>query len=133
MRNVPSLRPIPTHTGINPWLPQCPSTFLQDSPAVVGRQETVQLVTQRATASWVRPRAVPTNSAVSAESNTKIGCSSEYPHQRAIRKLRWQYTQFINSYDFFTDWSNSRSPWLWRTHKKSRTNYFRKIASTDRI
>ena len=36
MRNVPSLRPIPSQTGINPWQLQYPSTYPQGSPAVLG-------------------------------------------------------------------------------------------------
>ena len=48
MRNVPSLHPIPSQTGLNPWQIQCPSAYPQRSPAVLGHHETVQLVTQRA-------------------------------------------------------------------------------------
>ena len=47
MRNVPSLHPIPSQTGVNSWQLQYPSTYPQGSPAVLGPQETVQLVTQR--------------------------------------------------------------------------------------
>ena len=48
MRNVASLHPIPSQTGVNPWQIQYPSAFPHGSPAVLGPQETVQLVTQRA-------------------------------------------------------------------------------------
>ena len=48
MRNAPCLHPIPSQTRVNPWQSQCPNAYLQGSPAVLGPQEAVQLVTQRA-------------------------------------------------------------------------------------
>ena len=45
---IPSFLPIPSQTRVNPWQLQYPSTYPQCSPAVLGPQETVQLVTQRA-------------------------------------------------------------------------------------
>ena len=48
MQNVHSLNPIPNQTGANPWQLQYPFTYPQSVPAVLGPQETVQLVTQRA-------------------------------------------------------------------------------------
>ena len=48
VRNVPSLHPIPSQTRVNPWQLQYPSAYPQCVRAVLGPQETVQLVTQRA-------------------------------------------------------------------------------------
>ena len=48
VRNVPSLHPIPRQTGVNLWQLQYPSTYPQGLSAVLGHQETVQQVTQRA-------------------------------------------------------------------------------------
>ena len=44
--------PMPSQTGLNPWQSQYPRTYHQGSPAVLGHQETVQLVTQRAREAW---------------------------------------------------------------------------------
>ena len=46
MRNVPSLHPIPSQTGVDPWQLQYPSTYPQGVPPVLGRHVTVQWVTQ---------------------------------------------------------------------------------------
>ena len=48
MPNVRSLQPIPNQTGLNPWHIQYPVTCPQSDVAVLGPQEAVQLVTQRA-------------------------------------------------------------------------------------
>ena len=48
MRNDPSFHPMPSQTGVHPWQLRYPKTYPQDSQAVLGPQETVQLVTQRA-------------------------------------------------------------------------------------
>ena len=48
VRNVFSLQPIPNQTGVNPWQLQNPAIQPQSVPAVLGPQETVQLVAQRA-------------------------------------------------------------------------------------
>ena len=48
VRNVHSLQPMPKLTGVNPWQLLYLCTHLQSVPAVLGLQETVQLVTQRA-------------------------------------------------------------------------------------
>ena len=48
MQNVHSLQPIPNQTRTSPWQLQYIATCPQCVPAVLGPQETVQLVTQRA-------------------------------------------------------------------------------------
>ena len=48
MRNASSFHPMPSQTGVHPWQLRYPKTYPQDSQAVLGPQETVQLVTQRA-------------------------------------------------------------------------------------
>ena len=48
MQNVHSLQPIPNQTRTKPWQLQFFSTYTQCVPAVLGPQEAVQLVTQRA-------------------------------------------------------------------------------------
>ena len=39
---------MPNQTGANPWQLQCPMTYTQCVLAVIGPQDTVQLITQRA-------------------------------------------------------------------------------------
>ena len=48
MRNFPSLHPIPSHTRETPGHVQYPTAYSQGPPAVLGPQETAQLVAQRA-------------------------------------------------------------------------------------
>ena len=48
MRNVPSLHPIPSQTGGTPFQTQYPVAHPQGSPVVLGPQEAVRFVTQRA-------------------------------------------------------------------------------------
>ena len=48
MQNVHSLQPTPIQTRTNPWQLQYISTYTQCVPAVLGPEEAVQLVTQRA-------------------------------------------------------------------------------------
>ena len=39
MRNAPSLYPIPSQIGVNPWQLHFPSTFPQGTPAVLGQRD----------------------------------------------------------------------------------------------
>ena len=48
MQNVRRLRPMPNQTGANPWQLQYPVTYPRSVPAVLGPEESFQLVTQRA-------------------------------------------------------------------------------------
>ena len=48
VQHVSCLQPIPSQTGGHPWQLQYPRIYRQGSFAVVGSQETVRMVTQRA-------------------------------------------------------------------------------------
>ena len=66
----------------------------------------------------------------------KNWCRSKYVTSEQLESSI-DSTQFISSYDFFSDWNNSsysHSPWLWRTQKeRSGGNYCWQVSSTDRI
>ena len=48
VQNVYSLHLIPNQTGVHPWQRQYPVTYPQSVPALLGREESVQMITQRA-------------------------------------------------------------------------------------
>ena len=70
---------------------------------------------------WRWPRAVPAKRAHNAQSSMTNGCSFEYNTSEQLESTTG-CTQLIYSCDFLTDWSNSHSPWLWRTHFLSMYN-----------
>ena len=91
MRNVPSLHPTTSQTGSIPRQLQCPSTYPQGSPAVLGPQESLQLVTQRHEKLWnISAKRLNMPCSIKKKKNFQLSLISMKRLHGKIMSVRWQ-------------------------------------------
>ena len=126
VQNVCSLHLIPNQTGVHPWQRQYPVTYPQGVPAVLGREESVQMITQRAREALNDQRekarrallhpqgeilaATDQYEEVARQSLVKCRCkfgNSNIQQMRDFPKDKWKQIKLLNISSFFF-WCNGK-------------------------